>query len=291
MQIFINIRLYTFALFEFKILIWRRLDMNRIEKTFKELKLAGQKGLVTYITAGDPDMETTVNLLKTLPASGADIIELGIPFSDPMADGPIIQQASQRALSSGTTLKGVLDAVRSFRVTDTKTPLVLMGYYNPIYRYGTERFAADASKAGVDGIIVVDLPPEEDSELSEPLAGSEMNLIRLVTPTTTEQRFEKIKSGAGGFLYMVSITGITGTASPEQNILVSKIKMIRENTNLPTALGFGIKTAQDVKNLKNMADAIVVGSSIVNTIGQSPDSATAVERVSRQVNELAAALK
>lgn len=265
--------------------------MNRLEQCFTALKKDGRKGLVTFLTAGDPDLQTSQTILNALPQNGADVIEIGMPFSDPMADGPAIQQANIRALDAGTTLENVLEMVKSFRVNDTKTPLVLMGYYNPIYNYGTERFIAKAAEYGVDGLIIVDLPPEEDSELREPASANGMNVIRLLTPTTDADRITTVLSGSGGFLYYVSIAGVTGTASADMDRLAPHLDMIRSQTDLPIAIGFGIKTPADVKKMAQYGDAVVVGSAIVNNIGKIADGEKTTDDVLEQVRELAAALK
>lgn len=264
---------------------------NRIEQKFAALKQKGRKGLVTFITAGDPDHETSLNVMKTLPAAGADIIELGMPFSDPMADGPAIQMSNKRALDTGASMKKTLQMVRSFRVNDADTPVILMGYYNPIYAYGTERFAVDAAECGVDGLIVVDLPPEEEEELFEPAQRAGLNLIHLVTPTTNEERLPLIIESAGGFIYYVSIAGITGTATPDADKIRPSVDIIRKYSNLPVAIGFGIKTPQDVANISVAGDAVVVGSSIVNMIAESDNKDDAVKKVHQKVQGLASALE
>lgn len=264
--------------------------MNRIANRFSELKKEGRSALVTFITAGDPDQETSQALLNDLPKSGADIIELGMPFSDPMADGPSIQLASQRALKSGADMKHTLEMVRSFRVTDTKTPLILMGYFNPIHTYGTRRFAADAKESGVDGLIVVDLPPEEDQELLDPARDAGLDIIRLITPTTDDERLTTILDGASGFLYYVSITGITGTASANMEQLGPRLDHIRKQTDLPLAVGFGIKTPGDAAAMARVCDAVVVGSSIVDTVAGIQSNTKTTHDVSEQVKSLKNAL-
>jgi len=265
--------------------------MNRLEQRFKDLKEQNRKGLITFITGGDPDLETAQNILNGLPAAGADIIELGMPFSDPMADGPAIQRANIRALDNGTTLDDVLEMVKSFRVTDTKTPLVLMGYYNPIHNYGTERFVEKANEYGADGLIVVDLPPEEDLELRDPASRAGMNVIRLLAPTTDADRITKVLDGSSGFLYYVSIAGVTGTASANMDHLVPHLEMVRQKTDLPIAIGFGIKTPEEVKNMAKYGDAIVVGSAIVDNIGKIKDGDKTPADIFAQVKSLAGALK
>ncbi len=264
--------------------------MNRIDKKFAELKQAGRKGLVTFITAGDPDAETSQTLMNNLAQSGADFIELGMPFTDPMADGPAIQMASNRALKSGACMKQTLAMVRAFREKDSETPLILMGYFNPIYIYGTARFAADAAEAGVDGLIVVDLPPEEDSELNTPARNAGLAIIRLITPTTDETRLDTILNGASGFLYYVSITGVTGTASADTAQVEKHIAAIRTKTDLPIAIGFGIKTPDDAAIMGKIGDAVVVGSAIVDNIAAIPEGAKTIQDISTQVKVLSKAL-
>lgn len=245
---------------------------TRLDRRFAALKAAGRGGLVTYIMAGDPDPRTGADILKRLPAAGADIIELGIPFSDPMADGPAIQLAAQRALKAGMTLSKVLDMVRVFREGDNDTPVVLMGYYNPIYIYGVDRFLADAKAAGVDGMIVVDLPPEEEGELCLPARAAGLNFIYLTAPTTDDARLPRVLQNASGFVYYVSITGITGTASAAQSDIEAAIARIRAHTDLPLAVGFGIKTADQVADIASVADAAVVGSALVNKVAENVDA-------------------
>ncbi len=264
--------------------------MNRIAKRFHDLKQQNRAGLVTFITAGDPDRETSQTILNDLPKNGADIIEIGMPFSDPMADGPAIQLASQRALKAHANMVQTLEMVRSFRVTDTQTPIVLMGYFNPIYTYGTQRFISDAKESGVDGLIIVDLPPEEEQELSGPAHEAGIDLIRLVTPTTDDDRLETILKGASGFLYYVSITGITGTASANVAQLRPRLDHLRKKTDLPIAIGFGIKTPQDAAEMARLGDAVVVGSSIVSTIAEVSEGVKTVQDVAAQVRDLADAL-
>lgn len=258
--------------------------MSRIEATFKALS---RPALITFIMAGDPDAGTSLDVLKALPAAGADIIELGMPFSDPMADGPTIQLAGQRALKSGANMHKTLQMVRDFRTENTQTPLVLMGYYNPILQYGVETFMNEAAEAGIDGLIIVDLPPEEASEAQTLAKAKGLDIIRLITPTTTEERLPKVLEGASGFLYYVSITGVTGAASADLTKIKPHIEQIKTRTDLPVAIGFGIKTPEDAAEMAAIGDAIVVGSSIVQTIADQ-QSATAV---SEQVANLAKALK
>lgn len=265
--------------------------MNRIAQRFAQIRQEDRTALVTFIMAGDPDQATAQEILKRLPAAGADIIEIGMPFSDPMADGPTIQLAAQRALARGMTLAQTLDMVRSFRAHDTQTPVILMGYYNPVYIYGTERFVTDALTAGVDGVIIVDLPPEEEAELGDPARAQGLDMIRLVTPTTDDQRLGKILPGAGGFLYYVSITGITGAAAGNAAILAPRLEHIKTQTALPVAVGFGIRTPDDVAAMAEIADAVVVGSAIVETIGQIGSGHKTVVDVVTQVEALASGLQ
>jgi tryptophan synthase alpha chain len=244
---------------------------TRIDKRFAELAEAGRPALVTFVTAGDPDYATSLEILKGLPAAGADVIELGMPFSDPMAEGPPIQRASERALKAGQTMVKTLEMVRAFRRDDDATPLVLMGYYNPIYSYGNERFLDDAKAAGVDGLIVVDLPPEADDELCLPAVERGINFIRLATPTTDDRRLPRVLTNTSGFVYYVSILGITGTASPDTAKVVQAVERIKRHTHLPVAVGFGVKTAEQVAAIGRASDGVVIGSAIVNAIAASLD--------------------
>ncbi len=246
---------------------------TRLEKRFHELAEAGRPGLVTFITAGDPDPETGYVILGRLAAAGADIIELGMPFSDPMADGPAIQAASQRALSNGMTLRRTLQQVRDYRKTDDATPLILMGYYNPIHRYGPESFLDDALEAGVDGLIIVDLPAEEDEELCHPAMARGLHWIRLATPTTDEQRLPKVLSNTSGFVYYVSIAGVTGTHSAASTDIGAAVARLKRHCDLPVAVGFGIRTAAQVREVGEVADAAVVGSALVQVIADTLDEA------------------
>ena len=245
---------------------------TRIDTKFAELKAEGRPGFVSYIMSGDPDMDTSLEILKGLPGAGADIIELGMCFTDPMADGVAIQLAAQRALKGGQTLPKTLEMVQEFRKEDKDTPLILMGYYNPIYIYGVDRFLAAAKAAGVDGLIVVDLPPEEDEELCIPANKAGMNFIRLATPTTDEARLPAVLNNTSGFVYYVSITGITGAASAQHADIGAAVARLRQHTNLPLAVGFGIKTAAHVQAINQHADAAVVGSAIVQTLAQTLDT-------------------
>jgi len=239
---------------------------QRIERRFAALRQACRGGLVTFMTAGDPDREASLRILRGLPAAGADLIELGIPFSDPMADGPAIQKASQRALAAGQTLSGTLSMVAEFRRGDADTPIILMGYYNPIYVYGVEQFVADAKVSGVDGLIIVDLPPEEADELGIPARAAGIDLIYLTAPTTDDARLPVVLEHAGGFVYYVSITGITGTASASRSDVTMAVERIRRHTSLPVAVGFGIRTPEQVSTMASAADAAVVGSALVDRV-------------------------
>jgi tryptophan synthase alpha chain len=246
---------------------------TRIDRRFAELRAQARAGLVTFVTAGDPDQGTSQQILDALAAAGADFIELGMPFSDPMADGPAIQASSLRALRAGQTLARTLAMVRSFRANDDATPLVLMGYYNPIYIYGVERFLAEAREAGVDGLIVVDLPPEEDEELCLPTLAAGLNFIRLATPTTDDRRLPAVLANTSGFVYYVSITGITGTATPDFSRVRESVSRIKRHTSLPVAVGFGVKTAEHARTVAQGADAVVVGSALVEAVRTSLDAA------------------
>jgi tryptophan synthase alpha chain len=244
---------------------------TRIDRRFAELKTEGRAALVTFLTAGDPDPETSLALVQALPAAGADVIELGMPFTDPMADGPAIQMSSQRALKAGQTLKKTLELVRAFRGSDDATPLVLMGYYNPIYVYGVDRFLRDAKSAGVDGLIIVDLPPEEDEELCLPALKAGLNFIRLATPTTDDKRLPAVLANTSGFVYYVSITGITGAATPDARKVAAAVARIKRHTKLPVAVGFGVRTAEQAAGIASGADGVVVGSALVNVLKGSLD--------------------
>jgi tryptophan synthase alpha chain len=248
--------------------------MSRIRARFAELKAQGRAGFVPFITAGDPDFETSRAILEALPGAGADVIELGMPFSDPMADGPAIQASSLRALRAGATMARTLELVRRFRQCDDKTPIVLMGYYNPIHVRGAENFVRDAAKAGADGLIIVDLPPEEDAVLREPAHAAGLDIIRLVTPTTDEARLKTILKGASGYLYYVSIAGVTGTKSFVEADVKNALARIRKASDLPVAVGFGIKTPAQAAEIARIAEAAVVGSAIVNIVAQNPAGGT-----------------
>ena len=247
------------------------MSVTRIDRRFADLKREGRAGLVTFVTAGDPDHATSLKILKGLPAAGADIIEFGMPFSDPMADGPAIQASSQRALKAGQNMKKTLAMVKAFRAEDDATPIVLMGYYNPIYVYPVDRFLKDAKDAGVDGLIVVDMPPEEDVELCLPALAAGLNFIRLATPTTDARRLPAVLANTSGFLYYVSIAGITGTASPDMAKVKAHVGRIKAKTSLPVAVGFGVKTTDQVRAIAECAEGVVVGSALVQAIAQSLD--------------------
>lgn len=269
---------------------------NRIANRFAALKAEGRAGLVTFITAGDPDAETSRAVLHGLPGAGADLIELGMPFTDPMADGPAIQASSLRALHSGATTRKTLDLVRGFRAGDAETPIILMGYYNPIYSYGVDRFLADAKAAGVDGLIIVDLPPEEDEELCIPAMKAGINFIRLATPTTDDKRLPTVLRNTSGFVYYVSIAGITGTASADNSAVAAAVERFKRHTDLPVAVGFGIKTPEQAAEVARVADAAVVGSAIVTRLADGLDAAGkakpgTVEDVLGFVRELAAGVR
>ncbi|MEN9709644.1 MAG: hypothetical protein RIQ68_2052, partial [Pseudomonadota bacterium] len=227
---------------------------TRIDRRFADLRAEGRAALVTFLMAGDPDPQTSLKVIAALPAAGADVIEIGMPFTDPMADGPSIQAAGLRALKAGMTLKKVLKLVTDFRANDADTPIVLMGYYNPIYVYGVDRFLEDAKRAGVDGLIVVDLPPEEDAELCLPALKAGLNFIRLATPTTNDKRLPKVLTNTSGFVYYVSITGITGAATPDYSKVATAVKRIKAHTDLPIAVGFGVKNAQSAQEIAQSAD-------------------------------------
>ena len=244
---------------------------TRIDRRFAALKKEGRAALVTFIMAGDPDYDTSLAVAKALPKAGADIIELGMPFTDPMADGPAIQAAGLRALKAGQRMTRTLSLVRDFRKDDDETPIILMGYYNPIYIYGSERFLADAKAAGVDGLIIVDLPPEEDEELCLPALKAGLNFIRLATPTTDDKRLPKVLTNTSGFVYYVSVTGVTGTAAPDTSKVTGAVARIKRHTRLPVAVGFGVKTAQQARAIAEGADGVVVGSALVEALFKSLD--------------------
>ena len=245
---------------------------TRIDTRFAKLGAEGRAALVTFVMAGDPDPATSLAIVKALPVAGADLIEIGMPFTDPMADGPAVQAAGLRALAAGETLAGTLKLVREFRADDQSTPIILMGYYNPIYIYGVDRFLVDAKSAGIDGLIVVDLPPEEDDELCKPALAAGLNFIRLATPTTDDARLPKVLTNTSGFVYYVSIAGITGAATPDFGKVATAVARIKSHTNLPVAVGFGVKTAADAAAIAAGADGVVVGSTLVDAVRHSLDA-------------------
>ena len=260
---------------------------TRITRRFAALKEEGRSGLVTFVTAGDPDYDTAVEVLNGLADAGADLIELGMPFSDPMADGPAIQASSLRALHNGQTLAKTLQMVRDYRTRDTDTPIVLMGYYNPIYSYGVDKFLVDAVEAGVDGLIMVDLPPEEETELCLPALRAGINFIYLTAPTTTDARLPRVLENASGFVYYVSITGITGTRSASAADIQPHVARIRAQTDLPVAVGFGITTPEQAADIAGIADAAVVGSALVKVITDNlDDSGRAMPGLAGKVHDL-----
>ena len=245
---------------------------TRLDRRFADLKSQGRAALVTFLTAGDPDYQSSLALLKRLPQAGADVIEFGMPFTDPMADGPAIQASSQRALKAGQNMIKTLQMVRDFRADDNETPIVLMGYYNPIYIYGVDRFLTDAKEAGVDGLIVVDLPPEADDELCIPALSAGVNFIRLATPTTDDKRLPAVLNNTSGFVYYVSITGITGTQAPDAQAVGAQVSRIKSQTDLPVAVGFGVTTPEQAAAIAATADGVVVGSALVNLIKGALDA-------------------
>jgi len=262
--------------------------MSRIAARFAELKAQGRAAFVPFVTAGDPDFETSRAILESLPDAGADVIELGMPFSDPMADGPAVQASSLRALNAGATMARTMELVRGFRKRDDKTPIVLMGYYNPVHVRGAEIFVREAAAAGVDGLIIVDLPPEEDAVLQGPAKAAGIDIIRLVTPTTHDARLAKVLNGASGYLYYVSITGVTGTKSFAENDVKAALARIRGATDLPVAVGFGIRTPAQAAQIARIADAAVVGSAIVNIVAEKQSAGR--EAIVASVSELCRAL-
>jgi tryptophan synthase alpha chain len=264
---------------------------SRIEARFKAMAEQGRAGLVTYTMAGDPDYETSLAIAQALPQAGADVIELGMPFTDPMADGPAIQAAGLRALKSGQTLKKTIELVTAFRKGDEATPLVLMGYYNPIYVYGVEKFLTDAKAAGVDGLIVVDLPPEEDEELCIPALKAGIAFIRLATPTTDDKRLPAVLKNTSGFVYYVSITGITGAAAPDAAKVATAVARIKRHTKLPIAVGFGVRTAEHARAIAEGAEAVAVGTALVEAVRTSLDQAgKAGKSTVKAVTDLVASL-
>jgi tryptophan synthase alpha chain len=272
------------------------MSSTRIDNRFADLKRQNRAALVTFMTAGDPDMDTSFAILKALPDAGADVIEIGMPFTDPMADGPAIQASSQRALKGGQDMKKTLSMIRNFRANDHATPVVLMGYYNPIYIYGVDKFLVDAKTAGVDGLIVVDLPPEEDDELCLPALKAGLNFIRLATPTTDDKRLPAVLANTSGFVYYVSITGITGTATADPWAVTAAVSRIKRHTKLPVAVGFGVKTAEQARAIAQAADGVVVGSALIDALkatldGNGKAQATSVGAVTKLVASLAAGVR
>jgi tryptophan synthase alpha chain len=271
-------------------------SQTRIDRRFAAVKAQGRAALVTFVMAGDPDPASSLAIVKALPAAGADLIELGMPFTDPMADGPAIQAAGLRALHAGMTLRKTLQLVRDFRTGDADTPIILMGYYNPIYVYGVDAFLRDALEAGVDGLIVVDLPPEEDDELCKPALATGLNFIRLATPTTDDQRLPAVLANTSGFVYYVSITGITGAATPDFGKVAGAVARIKRHTALPVAVGFGVKNADSAEAIARGADGVVVGSALVEAVRASLDAdgkatAATVGAVSALVADIAAGVR
>lgn len=264
---------------------------TRIETRFAALKEEGRPALMTYVMGGDPDMETSLGIMKALAMWGADLIELGMPFSDPMADGPAIQAAARRSLQGGQTLAKTLKLVEQFRETDQETPIILMGYYNPIYIYGVDAFLAEALRVGVDGLIVVDLPPETDDELCLPALKAGLNFVRLATPTTDDKRLPKVLGNTSGFVYYVAIKGITGTASADPTQVGEAVARIKRHTDLPVAVGFGIKTPDDAAAIGAVADGVVVGSALVDAIANSLDEdGKATDMTIKAITEMTAQL-
>jgi tryptophan synthase alpha chain len=272
------------------------MSSTRIDNRFADLKRQGRAALVTFLTAGDPDMDTSFAILKALPDAGADVIEIGMPFTDPMADGPAIQASSQRALKGGQDMKKTLAMIRNFRANDHATPIVLMGYYNPIYIYGVDKFLVDAKTAGVDGLIVVDLPPEEDDELCLPALKAGLNFIRLATPTTDDKRLPAVLANTSGFVYYVSITGITGMAAADPWAVTAAVSRIKRHTKLPVAVGFGVRSAEQARAIAQAADGVVVGSALIDALKATLDAngkaqAASVGAVTKLVASLAAGVR
>jgi tryptophan synthase alpha chain len=269
---------------------------KRIEARFEKCRAEGRAALVTYVMAGDPDPDTSLEILRSLPKAGADIVEFGLPFTDPMADGPAIQASALRALKAGQSTAKTLDLVRRFRAEDADTPVILMGYFNPIYVYGVGRFLADAKAAGVDGLIVVDLPPEEDEELCLPALAAGLAFIRLATPTTDDRRLPAVLANTAGFVYYVSITGITGAATPDFGKTSAAVERIKRHTQLPVVVGFGVKSGAHAAAIAQGADGVVVGSALVNAVQASLDAegratSKTVDAVTTLVEELAVGVR
>lgn len=260
---------------------------TRINRRFAALKAKGQAALVTYVVAGDPDYDTSLKIIEGLPKAGSDIIEFGMPFTDPMADGPVIQAGGLRALANGQNMKKTIALVKAFRAKDQDTPIVLMGYYNPIYVYGVSKFLTDIKKAGVDGLIVVDLPPEEDDELCIPAIAAGIDFIRLTTPTTDDNRAPAVFKHTSGFVYYVSVLGITGTKAPDLKSVKQNVTRLRKHTDLPIAVGFGVKTAEQARTIAKTADGVVVGSALVSALEGSLDKAgKATSKTAKAVHSL-----
>ena len=269
---------------------------TRIDRRFAKCAAEGRAALVTFVMCGDPDLDTSLAIIRALPGAGADVLEIGMPFTDPMADGPSIQAAGLRALKSGGSMRNTLRVVGDFRKGDADTPIVLMGYYNPIYVYGVDRFLADAKAAGVDGLIIVDLPPEEDVELCVPALKAGVNFIRLATPTTDDKRLPAVLRNTSGFVYYVSINGITGAAIPDYSKVASAVSRIKKHTSLPVAVGFGVKNAQSAAEIAAHADGVVVGSALIDALKRSLDendraTSGTVEAVANLVREIASCVK
>ena len=261
--------------------------MSRLQSRFAELKQQNRAALVTFVTAGDPDYASSLEILKGLPAAGADVIELGMPFTDPMADGPAIQLANIRALAAKQNLPKTLQMVREFRATDSSTPLVLMGYYNPIFAYGVERFIADAKEAGVDGLIVVDLPPEHNEDLCDPAQAAGLDFIRLTTPTTDDARLPTVLNGSSGFVYYVSVAGVTGAGAATLEHVEQAVARLRRHTDLPISIGFGIRTPEHAATIARLADGVVVGSALIDQIANAASPQQAIDGVLGLCRELA----
>jgi len=261
--------------------------MSRLQTRFAELKEQNRAALVTFITAGDPGYSTSLDILKGLPEAGADVIELGMPFTDPMADGPAIQLANIRALGNGQNLAKTLKMVREFRAGNTTTPLVLMGYFNPIHYYGVDKFIADAKEAGVDGLIVVDLPPEHNEDLCHPAQAADIDFIRLTTPTTDDKRLPTVLEGSSGFVYYVSVAGVTGAGAATLEHVEEAVARLRRHTDLPVSIGFGIRTAEHAASIARLADGVVVGSALIDKIAEATSSADAVQGVLGLCRQLA----
>ncbi len=264
---------------------------TRIDRRFAALKEEGRAAFVTFVMAGDPNKETFERIIEGLPAAGADVIEIGMPFTDPMADGPAIQQAGLRALASGTTLKSTLESVRNFRQKNDETPIILMGYYNPIYNYGVDKFLVDAKGVGIDGLIVVDLPSEEDSELCLPAQAAGINFIRLATPTTDDKRLPSVLKNSSGFLYYVSIAGTTGAAAPKPADVAVALERIKAATDLPIAVGFGIRSGAQAAEIAKIADGAVVGTALVECIANAASDDDAVKAVHSLASEISAGVQ